>query len=72
MAEIYDTVTDEMITGGLDDPSRSDQAIRCARELAAELGHPVALVEDDGSIGIVDPSGEWLEGTWSDGRGYHT
>lgn len=56
MAEIYDTETDDMITGGLNGSRKSDEAIQLARRIAAERGETVLLV-DDGEW-LVEPDGE--------------
>lgn len=48
MAEIYDTVTGNEITVGLQGCNICDEAIRAAQRIADERGHDVLLVDDDG------------------------
>lgn len=57
MAAIYDVTDGSTLTEGLEGCSRSDQALRIARRMAADRGEAVHLSDDDGEW-LVLPSGD--------------
>ncbi|RJQ46858.1 MAG: hypothetical protein C4534_02090 [Gaiellales bacterium] len=56
MAAVYDHMTGDQITVGLQGSSVCDEAITIARELARDREAPVLLDDDDGEW-VVEPSG---------------
>ena len=56
MADIYDFEEGDVITQGLQGSSVCDDAIRFARNIAADRGEPVVLDDDDGAW-LVHPDG---------------
>ena len=54
MAEIYDALTGQQITAGLQGCNMCDEALQVACRIADERGHDVQLDDDDGQW-IVHP-----------------
>jgi hypothetical protein len=78
MSTLYNGENGEIICGGLDPQSRSDQAVKIAREIARDDGSPVVLEDERYTVFLPcgrsktkrtwDKAIKWLGSNYEHGR----